>query len=555
MAIFSHHESCPVCGSKDNVAVYLDGFKKCYSPECDFLIPGKDFLRMFEQQKQGLESQMSNDFDYTFGEFPDFLQSAKGLEENTIRKYRVTRIEFSDNANISFPYYKNGKVIGSKERVLIKNDVLAWDNKTFYCRGQISCVLFGSQIIEHDNNKPILITEGEMDCMSAHQMLGDEFHCLSIPSGADSAKSTLAKNLELLANRKIYICFDNDQAGIAATDMAMESLPPGMAFRVNLPQDFKDAYEMLLANEIMAFREAVRTAQPVTPKGTNDTRELMERSLKNWKSFFNSEGTFSTGYKNLDDLMINGFRTGEVIVLAAGSGVGKSTFAFNIASNVLKNGTKTLFLPSEMNDEDVFMLLASIKTSQRLIDMPEVARAKVKTEKIAQSMEPLIDLLHIHRNLNGVNTKQLCDVIGFYCRAYRVQFVVLDHMHHITSDMENFTRHLDDLSARLKEVAIDCECTIFSIAHTNRETGDKQTKKVDVARVRSSEGIVQNADMVLGLERDRLNAAKAVLKPLKAHRIKGIYDPIVFDFNRDTLRYSEATTFTQVTQDIQINAF
>lgn len=554
MAIFSHHESCPVCGSKDNVAVYLDGFKKCYTPDCDYLIPGKDFLKMFEQQKQGLEKQMSDEgFEYTFGEFPLFLSSDKGINRDTISKYRVNRIESAGYATISFPYYRDGKIVGAKERILVKADVPAWNEKNFFCRGQISNVLFGSQTIEHDNDKPILITEGELDCMAAYQMLDDEFHCLSIPSGAASAKSTIAKNLELLSDRKIYICFDNDEVGIAATDMAMEALPPGMAFRVNLPQGFKDAHEMLLAIEINAFREAVRTAQPITPKGTNDTRELMERSLKNWKSFFCSEGTFSTGYKNLDDLMINGFRTGEVIVLAAGSGVGKSTFAFNIASNVLKNGTRTLFLPSEMNDEDVFMLLASIKTAQRLIDMPEVDRAKIKTEKIAQSMESFIDLLHIHRNLNGVNTKQLCDVIGFYCRAYSVQFVVLDHMHHITSDIENITRHLDNLSARLKEVAIDCGCTILSVAHTNRADGDKQTKKVDVARVRSSEGIVQNADMVLGLERDRLNSAKAVLKPLKAHRIKGIYDPIVFDFNRDTLRYTEATTFTQ--SKIQINAF
>ena len=548
MAIFSHHESCPVCGSKDNVACYLDGFKKCYTPGCDYLVPSNNFV-------QSLEKQMSDNFEYVFGEFPLFLQNDKGINGDTISKYRVTRKESTNSATISFPYYRDGKIIGSKERLLVKADVLAWDEKNFFCRGQISNVFFGSQTIEHDNNKPILITEGEMDCMAAYQMLDGDYHCLSIPTGADSAKSTLAKNLELLADRRIYICFDNDEVGIVATDMAMEALPPGMAFRVNLPQGFKDAHQMLLASEFTAFREAVRTAQPVTPKGTNDTRELMERSLKNWKSFFCSEGTFSTGYKNLDDLMINGFRTGEVIVLAAGSGVGKSTFAFNIASNVLKNNTKTLFLPSEMNDEDVFMLLASIKTSQRLIDMPEIERAKVKTEKIAQSMESFIDLLHIHRNLNGVNTKQLCDVIAFYCRAYKVQFVVLDHIHHITSDFENITRHLDNLSARLKEVAIDCECTILSIAHTNRADGDKQTKKVDVARVRSSEGIVQNADMVLGLERDRLNSAKAVLKPLKAHRIKGIYDPIVFDFNRDTLRYTEATTFTQVSKDIQINAF
>lgn len=547
MAEFTHHESCPVCGSRDNVACYSDGFKKCYTPGCDYLVPSNNFV-------QSLENQISENFEYSFGEYPLFLQNDKGINADTVSKYRVNRKESTNLATISFPYYKDGKIIGSKERVLVKADVPAWDEKKFFCRGQIGCILFGSQTIEHGDNKPILIAEGEMDCMSAYQMLGKEYHCLSIPLGADSAKSTLAKNLELLSDRKIYICFDNDDKGIAATDIAMEALPPGMAFRVNLPQGFKDAHEMLLANEINAFREAVRTAQPVTPKGTNDTRELMERSLRNWKSFFNSEGTFTTGYQNLDDLMINGFRVGEVIVLAAGSGVGKSTFAFNIASNVLKKGTKTLFLPSEMNDEDVFMLLASIKTAQRLIDMPEMERTKVKTEKIAESMESLIDLLHIHRNLNGVNTKQLCEVIAFYCRAYKVQFVVLDHMHHITSESENYTRHLDNLASRLKEVAIDCECTILSIAHTNRADGDKQTKKVDVARVRSSEGIVQNADMVLGLERDRLNAAKAVLKPLKAHRIKGIYDPIVFDFNRDTLRYTEATSFIQ-SKDIQVNAF
>lgn len=546
---FSHHEPCPLCNSKDNVSVYDDGFKKCRSPGCDYLVPSRNFI-------QSLEKQVTEDFNYTFGEYPDFLEQLKNFNRATVTKYQVSRRKSVEGASISFPYYKNGKVIACKERVLLRQDVCVWDEKNFYCLGHISNALFGSQTIEHNNDKPILITEGEMDAMSAYQMLDGEYHCLSIPSGANSAKGALAKNLELLADRKIYICFDNDEPGRIATDTAMEALSPGMAFRVNLPQDFKDAHEMLTACEFTAFRDAVRTAQPIVPKGTNDTRELMERSLRNWKSFFNSEGTFTSGYPGLDNLMIEGFRVGEVVVLAAGSGVGKSTFAFNVAHNVLSYGTKTLFLPSEMNDEDVFMLLASIKTSQRLIDMSQSDRATVDIDHIADSMESLIELLHIHRNLNGVNTKQLCDVIAFYCRAYKVKFVVLDHMHHITSDSDNYTRHLDNLAARLKEVAIECECTILSVAHTNRETGDKQTKKVDVARVRSSEGIVQNADLVLGLERDRLNTAKAVLKPLKAHRIKGIYDPIVFDFDRATLRYTESTTYTpQVTQELNRDAF
>lgn len=548
MAQFLRHESCPRCGSKDNVGVYDDGRKECYSPNCDYLILPKDY-------RENLEKQVATNFKYTFGEYPLFLQNILELNAKTITKYRVTRIESSDTASISFPYYRDGKVVGAKERALTKQSTYFWDEKLFFVRGDISCLLFGNQTIEHNNNKPILITEGEIDAMAAYQMLGNEYHCLSIPNGSKSTKATLAKNLELLSDKKVYICFDNDEAGRIATDVAMEALPFGTTFRVNLPEDFKDAHEMLVAGQFTAFTEAVNTAQPMTPKGVNDTKELMERAIANWKDFFSSEGTFTTGYDNLDNLMIDGFRVGEVIVLAAGSGVGKSTFAFNIAHNVLKNNTKTLFLPSEMSDEDVFMLMASIKTEQRLIDMAASERAAIDTDRIVQSMNPLIDTLHIHRNLNGVNTKQLCDIISFYCRAYQVRFVVLDHIHHITSDIDNYTRHLDNLATRLKEVAIDCKCTILSIAHTNREATDKQTKKVEVARIRSSEGIVQNADMVLGLERDRASTTKAILKPLKAHRIKGIYDPIVFDFNRDTLRYTESTIFSKTTEDIELNAF
>ena len=37
---FLYHEECPKCGSKDNLAVYSNGGRHCFSPDCDYHVNG-----------------------------------------------------------------------------------------------------------------------------------------------------------------------------------------------------------------------------------------------------------------------------------------------------------------------------------------------------------------------------------------------------------------------------------------------------------------------------------------------------------------------------------
>ena len=61
MSSFSHHEPCPKCGSKDNVAVYTDGGKHCFG--CGYHISGKWSLNVDNMQQRLLNNNKNNESD------------------------------------------------------------------------------------------------------------------------------------------------------------------------------------------------------------------------------------------------------------------------------------------------------------------------------------------------------------------------------------------------------------------------------------------------------------------------------------------------------------
>src|SRR5690606_11718779 len=102
--------------------------------------------------------------------------------------------------------------------------------------------------------KRIVITEGEIDDLAAHQMLGT-WPVVSIPNGAQSAAKAVKENIEFLETyEKVIFCFDNDQAGQDAVQECLSILTPGRAAHMQLPR--KDAGEMLEEGLVKEFVEA-----------------------------------------------------------------------------------------------------------------------------------------------------------------------------------------------------------------------------------------------------------------------------------------------------------
>ncbi|MHC4336157.1 MAG: toprim domain-containing protein, partial [Planctomycetota bacterium] len=173
------------------------------------------------------------------------------ISQNTCKKYGVT-VEYDSQGKISkhiYPYYAcdTDEVKGTKVR-LVKN-------KDFFVTGSTEGVgLFGQQVCK-GRGKYLTITEGELDCLSVSEMVGNNYDVVSLRSGASAAAKEIKEQLEWLEGYdNIVVCFDNDKAGKQAVEDVKDLFSPNKLKIVKLPM--KDASDMLQANKIKDFTSA-----------------------------------------------------------------------------------------------------------------------------------------------------------------------------------------------------------------------------------------------------------------------------------------------------------
>ena len=193
----------------------------------------------------------------------------RGISLETAKKYGVKSILNSSGAVCShiYPYYNVNEIGGYKIREA---------NKSFTWRGSSSDTgLFGEQLFR-DGGKYITITEGECDAMAAYELQGSKWPVVSLKNGAAGAVKDVKASLEFLEKfSKVYINFDNDKAGREATKKVAAILSPGKVKIVTLPEDIKDANDMLRQGKHKQYVNLWWDAKTYTPAGVFNAKDIV----------------------------------------------------------------------------------------------------------------------------------------------------------------------------------------------------------------------------------------------------------------------------------------
>ena len=183
---FLKHESCPKCGSKDNVGVYKDGHKKCFTPDCNYYISSNNKEYYMEPAISNTKVSIGN-----IGPIPD-----RKIQEDTCRRYGT----MLNGTKHFYPYY-------NKEGEHVANKVRNIENKTFFSEGDIKGAMLFGQNIFPEGGKYVTLCEGEVDAMSAYQLLGSKWPVVSIRNGAASALKDVSDNYDFLTSfDTVVIC-------------------------------------------------------------------------------------------------------------------------------------------------------------------------------------------------------------------------------------------------------------------------------------------------------------------------------------------------------------
>lgn len=523
------HIPCPKCGSSDALSVYEDGGAKCFS--CGHV--WKNF------RGGGNKKQMVTVVKEDAGRFPVNGIPDRCLTADTCKKYGVkVVVKAGGIAQHIYPYCdKEGNVIAQKIRTV--------EGKQFHCLGNMKdATLFGQSLFPA-NGKYITVTEGEIDAMSVYQMFGGKSPVVSIKDGCNAVKD-IKKNYEYLDSfENIVLCFDGDDAGKKAVAKIAEILPPKKVKLVKLPKDLKDPNEFLKAGKSSDFvNNYWWRAEEYRPADIVNYSDLWERV----QEFNKSKSYIPTPWAGLNE-KICGFRPSQLIVFAAGTGMGKSAFLKDLIHHYLKttDGKVGAFFLEEIA-EDTAVSMMSLEAGLNL-RKPEIWKAQdVKDLKKWFEESGAERRIELYDGFDFDDIDLLMDKIRYLNKARECSLIILDHLTMVVDDAEDSTRALNKLVADLKKIAVELGIIIVTACHLRKaQNANKQTEeggRVTLDDLKQSSSVKQLADIVIGLERDGqstdpIEANTTRIRVLKDRDFgtKGLAAAVLYD--KDTTRLIE----------------
>lgn len=333
---------CPRCAENgrdskgDNLHNYGEG-KGSYCFSCNYTILSDD-----EKAKRGIDTlddfyegeEVSTKETITQEEI-DKVKSytgtkgcnLRGITDATYKAYSI-RHKYSEETGEPveqyYPILKDNTMSGFKIRILPK------DFSTIGKVGKESD-MFGQFKFWNTRGKFVVITAGEVDSLSAFQMLEDyrksrnsDFEPIPVVSsviGESGSHKQIQLHYEWF-NRfeKILICYDSDDAGKEAVHKVAKVLPKGKTFIMELP--LKDVNAMLEASKEKQFIDCFFKAKAYTPNGIVASTDIMSKVVESAKT---PKIPLPPFMHKLQKMMAGGIPLGVIVNMGSASGTGKST--------------------------------------------------------------------------------------------------------------------------------------------------------------------------------------------------------------------------------------
>ncbi|SEQ81425.1 replicative DNA helicase [Lachnospiraceae bacterium NE2001] len=211
-----------------------------------------------------------------------------------------------------------------------------------------------------------------------------------------------------------------------------------------------------------------------------------------------------TGFKNLD-YMLTGLHGGELIIIAARPGMGKTAFVLNIAHHVaIREKTPIALFNLEMTAEQLVTRLMAVDS---MVEAGHLKTGDINDSEWGKILESTQNLntapLFIDDNssitLNELRTK---------CRKLKqtknIGLIVIDYLQlmNSTGKVESRQLFIAEVSRALKSLAKELNVPIIALSQLNRAVDTRQDHRPTLADLRESGAIEQDADVVMFIYRD-----------------------------------------------------
>lgn len=208
-----------------------------------------------------------------------------------------------------------------------------------------------------------------------------------------------------------------------------------------------------------------------------------------------------TGLRDIDDI-INGFSKGNLIVLAARPGMGKTSLALRIARNVAET-KRVMFFSLEMTCHELSIKLVSMESGipLKILNEGDVPDYVWKTAFLSFK-----DINSVGANLmiDDSSSITISKIRNKVKANKNIDLIIIDYLHLLTSESPtgNVLNDLSILSGKLKSLAKELDVPIICLSQLSRNCEQRADHRPNLSDLRGSGSIEQDADIVIMLYRE-----------------------------------------------------
>jgi replicative DNA helicase len=237
-------------------------------------------------------------------------------------------------------------------------------------------------------------------------------------------------------------------------------------------------------------------------------RDLVDEAMIDLESIQNRESTYTglpTGFRDLD-VLTSGLQPGNLVIIAARPGIGKSSLALNIADHVAVHERSPVAMFSlEMSRQEIGMRLLCTKASVSWDTIRNRRVTSTNWSHIVQAAESLHDApMHIVDSGNVTIVDIRAKARRMRSRSEGLSLIIVDYLQLMTHHrrLDNRQQEVAEISRSLKMLAKELSVPVIALSQLNRNPETRADKKPQLSDLRESGSLEQDADIVMLLHRD-----------------------------------------------------
>lgn len=370
----------------------------------------------------------------------------------TLNEFRVTQ---KDNV-VCFNFYKNDELVNVKYRT---------SDKKFWQEQNTEPALYNmDKCVGHE----LYICEGEIDCMSFYE--AGIKNCVSVPNGVKDLNWITHQWDFLEQFEKIYIVFDQDDAGQEMVDEIATRLGKWRAYNIILPA--KDANDVLVKFGVDAFKPENLLVKDFENEDIAKPTDFRTEIIEILESPKKSTGV-PTKFTGLNKI-IHGWRYNEFSVWTGRNSSGKSTLINEIIIDLCEKKETACMASLEMEAQKFLRWMV-----HQALNLTFITRSHVD-----QALEWLDEKLWIYNNKDKttVPPEILLDAFEYAARKYGCKHFFIDSLMKIKFSSKDEYAEQEKFCHKLCDFKKEFQCHIHLIAHPRKSKNDyEELGKVDIA--------------------------------------------------------------------------